>query len=585
MPSITLEFATDAGHTLAYCTPDGRLPGNWAITGDTDYGEAVRIADGKYVTSISGSNNRLNFTLIDGGNIPAAAIIDSVVVHVSHRNREGNNDIGCRGGLERPCGSFYNIQYDQNQVSYYSTLISTTYVEFTKTLTTDPSTGAAWTKTNLYAANFITDRIGLVGIDSYDVDKFWLVVNYTLNWWKLSAPDFTAYQVGAQPSPFILPYNAFDNGIFYPKGSTFIWVLDSDPGDKGWWFSLDEEFNGAAPIVVNSRPKNPRNFQEIAAFAMGSAAWLGGFPGPACVWNNHLVYAEGGYSVGIDSPIIRINDGRFDREVVRFPIEVGPYVPIAVMTMLAANGTIYLTTLDTGSSSADWSGRVFSLDINSATLTVLGAALTTGHVPYALAWHLGRLWCGTHRQSSAAAGKIFYFRPGIDTSWTDDYTLSSSSTMGCSSLLSYKGLLYVGTTNAAAAFAQVLVRSELGAYTTTLIGTGGAATANNGFLALAEFQSNMYASFWNADTPSISKIYKFDNASWSTVYTASAGTLVPYLGFPTDNDTLLAIGGGTGYNAALISTTNGTSWSDRTAFLTQSGTAATGNPVFGVVVI
>jgi hypothetical protein len=355
------------------------------------------------------------------------------------------------------------------------------------------------------------------------------------------------------------------------------------PDDKGWWLSLDDNFAGAAYIVSSSVPRNPRTFAEISAFAASSTGMMGGFPGPCGVWKNHLVYAKGGYTVGTEYPPIHLFDGSFDREIAVLPAASGA-VPKAVMSILVQGGTIYLSTLDSGSSSADWRGRVFSLSIETGVLSQIGTTFPAGHVPYALAWHLGRLWVGTHRQSSAASGKIYFIRPGIDTDWTDDYTLSSSSAAGCTSLLSYKGLLYIGTTAAAATFAKVLVRGVTDAYTTSLTGTGGTAAANNGFLALTEFGGNLYASFWNPDTPLISTIRKFDNSSWTTVYTGSGTTLVPFVGFPQDEDVLFAIGGGLTYSGALVSTPDGTTWSNRTTFLTQTSPEATGIPAFGVVV-
>lgn len=402
--------------------------------------------------------------------------------------------------------------------------------------------------------------------------------------WAVDAP-FPAYQfTDTQPEPFTLDFPIWWDGILYPAGFVYTWIISTfTPAADGWWMSVENSFAGQSFLVNNSRPKDPRGYTEIGVFATGNAGVLGGFPGPSAIFSNHLVYAEGGYTPATDNPVIRIFDGQFDREVIRLP-SVGGVPPIAVMSMLTANSTIYFSTLDSGTTSANWSGRVFSLSIETGKITPVGDPFPAGHVPYALAWHMGRLWCGTHRGSSAASGKVYFFRPDIDTTWTQDYDLSAASVAGVSSMLSYKGLLYVGTTAAAGTFAKVLVRSTVGVYTTSDTGTGGAATANNGYLAMAEFADNLYASYWNNDAPKISKIRKFDNSSWSTVYTGTGTTLVPYVGFPVDDDTLLAIGGGLSYTAALLTTPNGTTWTDRSVFLTQGTPASTGLPVFGVVV-
>lgn len=395
---------------------------------------------------------------------------------------------------------------------------------------------------------------------------------------------FTFYLAAATttPSAYVLAFSFRYRGVYFPIGTRIAYRPVTAPVDTGWWLSVDQDFNGAASALYATRPKDPRSYKEIVAFATGSTAPHGGFPGPSCVSNNALLYAEGGYTVGSSSPVIRIYNGLLDREVARVP-KVAGVESKAIITMLAAGGTIYFSTLDSGTSSADWSGRVFSLDLESGTVTQIGATFAAGHVPYALAWHAGRLWCGTHRQSSAAAGKVYFFRPGIDTTWTADYDLATSGVANVTSLLSYKGRLFVGTTAAAATFAKILVRSEVGVYTTSDTGTGGAATANNGFLALAEFGGALYASYWNADTPKISKIRAFDNTTWTTAYTGATTTLVPFVGFPQDTGVLLAIGGSVGYSGTLLSTVNGTAWSDRTAFLTQFSPTSTGLPIFGVI--
>jgi hypothetical protein len=195
---------------------------------------------------------------------------------------------------------------------------------------------------------------------------------------------------------------------------------------------------------------------------------------------------------------------------------------------------------------------------------------------------MGRLWCGTN-QGSGVSGKIYYFRPGIDSAWTTDYDLATSTVGGACSMVSYNGSLYVGSDNAAGSFAKVLVRTSLGAWSTSTTATGGTARVNNGFLYLKEFNSNLYAGYWNPDTPAVAKIYKYDGTSWSTVYTGAAGTLRPYIGMFVLNNALYTIGGGNQLTAVLLTSTNGTSWTDLSPQLT--GADATAVPVFGEVVI
>lgn len=565
--------------------------------------------DGKYARCDNDNATRqweLYTTYTDFSALPTSITISSIDLYVRHRADTNTATLGpayVTSFLTNATQSSYAvILYEEDPGDGFDSFLTLSaigaWTTYHNHITIDPFNGdIPWTRDNLITA--LSSPNGVYYADNgyaavpnskhlnYDIDYAYVVVTYTLSnfTYQLALPTDTVYQVATSaPSDYTLPVSEYVNGVFYPAGTTYSWSVTSDlTADTGWWLSVDESFAGASQVITNSRPKDPRSFEEVESFTTGSAGSMGGFPGPCCVWNNHLVYAAGGYTVGTDSPSIRIFDGRFDREVCRLPNTAAGVVPRAVMTMLSANDTIYLSTLDTGADSTDWASRVFSLDIESGNLTPIGTTFTAGHVVYALAWHMNRLWAGTNRQASTAAGKIYFFRPDIDSSWTDDYTLSTSSEAGCTSLLSYKGLLYVGCSAAAATFAKVLVRSELGVYTTSKTAAGGSATANNAILALAEFGGNLYASFYNADTPAVSLIYKFDNASWSTVYTGSSSTIVPYVGFPTDNITLLAVGGGVTFAAVLLKTTNGTSWTDVSAFLSQSSTTSAALPCFGVV--
>lgn len=402
--------------------------------------------------------------------------------------------------------------------------------------------------------------------------------------WQLAAPYFTLYQdASSQPAAYTVPYDTILGGVFYQAGTTIAWTSIASPvvaSDEGWWLSTDK-FASNASYVHGSAPQNPRGWTETTTFSAATAAFLGGFPGAACSLNNTIIYAAAGYTVGTDSPSIRIFNGTFDREVTKLPNTTAGVVPKAIMTMLAANGTVYLTTFDSGTTSADWSGRAFKLDVVSGTLTPLGVAFTAGHMPYALCWHMGRLWCGTHRQVSTAVGKVYFIRPSIDTTWTEDYDLGSATQTGVTSLYSYKGLLYVGCTAAAGTFSKVLVRSTVGVYTTSDTGTGGTARTNNGFLSMTTFGDNLYAGYFNPDTTAIAKIRKFDNSSWTTAYTGATTTLKPFVALPTDDTTLLAVGGGKGYASCLLTSTDGTSWTDQT---TNALSGYSGTPAFAVIV-
>lgn len=392
-------------------------------------------------------------------------------------------------------------------------------------------------------------------------------------WWFWEAPPFISgidigpfYWFGVAPPPF--PGWDVEDAVA--------------PSPDGWWMSV-AAFGGSTLIIANGRPKNPRTWDQISGFATGSAAWLGGSPGIAAIFQNRMVYAASDYTVGTTYPPIRIYDGSFDRELCRLPPTAAGAIPKAIVSMLVANGTIYVATWDSGTTSADWVGRVFSLELTTATLTPIGAAFTTGHLPYALAWHNGMLWAGTHRQATSAAGAIFRIRPGIDDAWTQDVALTGGQT-GVASLLSWRGTLYAGLTAPAGTFAKIVPRAAAGTWATTAdTGSGGTATANNGYLSMAVFNDALYASYWNADTPAVATIRKTtDGTTWTTVYTGAAGTLRPFIVLYVDNGELFAIGGDVHLTAAVVRTDDGTTWTDLTAELPD--TDKTALPAVGVLV-
>lgn len=406
--------------------------------------------------------------------------------------------------------------------------------------------------------------------------------DFHLEWDDQVGEDFASWLFSFYSSfTFYLPTAVPLHWFFYSypaPGS--LWTLTSEPSPNGWFQSTDS-FGSSAMLIVGSVPHNPRSFTEVATFATGSAGMLGGFPGQGVNFRNHFIYASGGYTVNTDSPTLRLFDGLSDRSITGLPNTSAGVIPKAIISMILVGETIYLSTLDGGTSDADFAGRVFSFKPLSGEMTQIGSGFSGGEVPYALCWHMGRLWCGTN-QASAVTGKVYYFRPDIDTDWTTDYTMSSSSVGGVCSLASFQGKLYVGSDNTNTNFAKVLVRDSLGAYTTSLTATGGTAKANNGFLHMIEYKSNLYVTYWNPDTSAISKVYKYTGSAWSTPYTGSSGTNRPYIGLYVSNQTLFVIGGGNALTASLLSTTNGTTYVDRTSGLIGTSTAS---PVFGEVVI
>lgn len=324
-------------------------------------------------------------------------------------------------------------------------------------------------------------------------------------------------------------------------------------------------------------PADPRDYDKLD-FATGNAAVFGGSPGEGTMYKRRLVYPADAYIVDTDAPQIRSFDGITDRGIASIPNDEDGNICKAIVSMIAANGTVYLTTLDSGTNDTDWEGRVFQFDPDSGDLTALGLPFSGGHIPYALAWHMGRLWVGTNK-GNGDPGTVWFFRPGIDTTWTLDHTNAAGSVCA---MLSFQGNLYVGVDAVAATFGKVLVRDDAGAYTTSDTGSGGSATVNNGYYSLCEFNGKLYAGYFNNDTPKIARIREFDGATWSTVYTGATTTLIPFVQMFVDTGTLYVIGGSLLIQAVLLSTVDGVSYTDLSANLAGP---ATGLPLHGVLVI
>lgn len=338
-------------------------------------------------------------------------------------------------------------------------------------------------------------------------------------------------------------------------------LAPADPEPYGWWISSEGLAGGPTVADGSKTPKGPRTLAEVDVFATGAAAHLQG--NCATAFRNKLIYAARGYIVDTDDPPLRIFDGQTDRLLARVPKDASLAPAEAIISILAANGTIYVGTLDNNAGG----GRVLQFDLDTLAFTPMGAAFGSGEVPYTLCWHMGRLFVGTN-DGDGSACSVYFIRPGIDSAFTTDYTLTTSSLGGAASMASFRGKLYVGTDNIATANGKVLARTELAAY--SVVETGSGTAAMNGYVSMIVFKDNLYAAYWNS-VGTVSTIRKFDGSSWTTVYTGTGATAVPILALFTHDGFLYALFG-TGTTAAvLLRSDNGSSYTDLSAFLDPAG--------------
>lgn len=358
---------------------------------------------------------------------------------------------------------------------------------------------------------------------------------------------------------------------------TFYWARDSGGGSSlGWRTSTNEWTTGAS--ISSGTPANPQAYGKCASFYTAASSLFTGITG--CIFENKLVYAGDNYFSASTNPPLRLFDGTNDYELCKIPSNPdnpSAVPPRGVVTMLPANGTVYLTTLDGGSSDANWRGGVWDLDISTRVLTRIGPTTPVGEIPYSLAYAYGKLWLGTtHITPSTGQGKVYWIRPGIDASWTLDDTLAVNY-YGVTCLLAYRGELYAGVVAFTGTSGVVRKRTTLGVWSTEETGWGTA--ANNGYFSLIEFGGNLYTGYYNANATSNFRIRKFDSASWSTALTSTNQNNYS-TAYVHNTKLYMAASFGTGGGGAedLLITSNGSSWTDLSAAIVNNNTG-----IFGAI--
>lgn len=197
-------------------------------------------------------------------------------------------------------------------------------------------------------------------------------------------------------------------------------------------------------------------------------------------WNNLIFYAGNNYTSGSTNPDLQVFDGTTGLQVTT--IQIGPNSTSSSWTitdMLTANGKIYIAVHDQGGSAPNTAGRVLALDpITSNLFQVLNAfGQNTGEVaggyPGALLFYQGQLWAGLNSGNSTdGIGTLVRCHPDTDTSWT---TEKSNFVQSITTMCSFLGDLYVGTTSSSATGAQIYKRaSGTGTWTSQITSASGA---------------------------------------------------------------------------------------------------------------
>ena len=331
-----------------------------------------------------------------------------------------------------------------------------------------------------------------------------------------------------------------------PTDTRTIYLAEQNGASAEKWYSSSDLFATSAEVTAIGAWQDPTAYYTNA----GQVSRMGAF------FNGQLYYASADYTSGSTSPKIRVFNGSDDREISKLL----PATTLGITGLFAQKGYLYILTLDSGTSDADFIGRVFRMS-ETGELRQIGTALATGYVPMTLAVHHGLVFVGTGRLTTTNEARVYRINPLDETSWTLDNTFAADDYL-ITSLQSFQGLLYATTKNGGAATkGKVVQRSVAGVWATV------DSTVNNtgSYEGLAEFGGYLYASSRNYDTTTNTAVIRrsADGSTWATVYNATATTGVGLLN--AIGLRLFSMGG-----VGLLHTLNGTSW-------TAATPAGTGN--------
>lgn len=320
------------------------------------------------------------------------------------------------------------------------------------------------------------------------------------------------------------PVSGYGEWIYAPHKGSGVQFFCSSAAYDYWVTNSPGLLSGSDNAPGLPSPTGTRQYDSKLAAAFPAAT---NYRGTSMARDtNRLFYAADDYVQGTDAPPIRCFTGTKDFEVARIPEWFNAGVRTqanAIIRLMAFNGYIYLTTWD-GGATPNFAGRVFRLDPNTGTLLQIGEAFgnqageKTGGMPFSMCGWNGRLWVGTANAEAAPAGKIYWIRPGVDTTWTLDHTCAAGQGNAlCMTGFSTTGSLYVGTDGVGGVAGLVLQRTPAGVWSTS--DTGLQTGARNRYDVIQEHEGNLYVHYWNPGLlPGANQwvIRKYTGTAWST---------------------------------------------------------------------
>jgi len=225
--------------------------------------------------------------------------------------------------------------------------------------------------------------------------------------------------------------------------------------------------------------------------------------------------------------------------------------------------------------------RVTGLDVGAYVVTEVYNALNTNNVaglnntpcvPYCLENFLGNMWMGMWTGVTNGSPLFVMFQPNPAS--PDGYrfvksnALVGGSVANVTCMKAFNGNLYVGYTNLdpTVQHGSIYQYTPTGAVSVALVGSGGTAVSELGFVSMEIFNGQLYASYFNPTQAS--KIYQTaDGVTWNAVYAAStSGQKAIPLVLRADGGVLYAWGANSSNNnTSFLESPDGTTWNDKTA--------------------
>ncbi len=184
---------------------------------------------------------------------------------------------------------------------------------------------------------------------------------------------------------------------------------------SGWWKSTFANLALGSPVdfEVITPPSAPRGYPKLASIATGAGLFLGGNP---CINIGDVVYyASDDYTQNTDRPPVYRWDGRLSTLVTEAPYITGTTPAKAILSLCSddAGTSIYYSTWDSGTTSSDFTGRVFKFEIATGLTTTLDSTtFVSGKLPYGLVWFNDAVYVGVTKQNPSTTTEVFKLSVG-----------------------------------------------------------------------------------------------------------------------------------------------------------------------------